>query len=121
MNALPELRESAVVAVESSGFEGTVICCAYAPAPNQDLSTKRLRALLCERLPQYMVPVRWSRYDELPKNQNGKTDRASLKLAFQTLEHGRRSAPARVNGGGSESRQPRQRRASVTTLREVNH
>jgi amino acid adenylation domain-containing protein len=116
LNALPELRESAVVAIESGGFEGTVICCAYAPAPNQDLSTKRLRTLLCERLPQYMIPVRWSRYDELPKNQNGKTDRARIKLGFQTLEHARGSAPARVNGGVSEIRRARQRRAGVSTL-----
>jgi amino acid adenylation domain-containing protein len=95
LNALPELRESAVVAIDSTGFEGTLICCAYAPAPNQDVSAKRLRTLLAERVPQYMIPARWSRCDELPKNHNGKTDRASLKLQFQTLEQVRVSAPAR--------------------------
>jgi amino acid adenylation domain-containing protein len=121
LNALPELRESAVVAIESVGFEGTLICCAYAPAPNQDVPTKRLRALLAERVPQYMIPARWSRYDELPKNQNGKTDRASLKLQFQTLEQARGSATAHATGGVTEIRRPRQRRAGVAAqAREVN-
>ena len=121
LNALPELRESAVVAIASGGFEGTLICCAYAPAPNHDLATKRLRALLAERLPQYMIPVRWSRYDELPKNHNGKTDRATLKAAFETLEHTRGAAPARVNND-AEIQRPRQRRTGAVTLaREVNH
>ena len=121
LNALPELRESAVVAIASGGFEGTLICCAYAPAPNQELSAKQLRTLLCERLPQYMIPVRWSRYDELPKNQNGKTDRANLKLKFETLEQAHGSATTRANGG-AETRQPRQRRVGVAThVGEVNH
>ncbi|HJR68885.1 MAG TPA: amino acid adenylation domain-containing protein [Gammaproteobacteria bacterium] len=121
LNALPEVRESAVVAIASGGFEGTLICCAYSPAPNQDLSTKRLRTLLCERLPQYMVPVRWSRYDELPKNHNGKTDRASIKLKFETLEDAHGSAAPRVKGSVTEIRRPGQRRADVAThAREVN-
>ena len=33
LNALGILRECAVVAVGTSGFEGKVICCAYVPAP----------------------------------------------------------------------------------------
>jgi amino acid adenylation domain-containing protein len=121
LNALPELRESAVVAIESGGFEGTLICCAYAPAPDTDLPTKRLRTLLCERLPQYMIPTRWSRYDVLPKNQNGKTDRANIKQAFEALEHAQGSVPARTNGAGHAKQRPRPRRARVTTLAgEVN-
>jgi acyl-coenzyme A synthetase/AMP-(fatty) acid ligase len=79
--------------VQSEGFEGWVICCAYAPALREDdVSPDALRKALGEFLPGYMMPMRWLRYDALPKNANGKIDRPRLKTAF--LEGQSPSAPA---------------------------
>lgn len=81
--ALGCLDECAVVAIPTSGFAGTEICCAYAPAAGAEVTPVRLRALLTERLPRYMLPTRYLRLDRLPKNANGKIDRRLLKERFQ--------------------------------------
>lgn len=87
LNSLPGLRESAVVAIPSEGFEGWLICCAYAPAPDNGVSSPEgVRRGLAERLPGYMLPARWMRYDVLPKNDNGKIDRPRLKEGFVIAE-----------------------------------
>jgi acyl-coenzyme A synthetase/AMP-(fatty) acid ligase len=86
LHSLPGLRESAVVAIQSEGFEGWLICCAYVPAPDNGVSTKSLRKDLAALVPGYMLPARWMRYDVLPKNDNGKIDRPQLKNAFLYAE-----------------------------------
>jgi amino acid adenylation domain-containing protein len=78
------LAESAVVAVESDGFEGTAICCAYAPLAGVDVAPPSLRTQLTAVLPTYMLPVRWLALDALPKNVNGKIDRSALRQRFVT-------------------------------------
>ena len=85
LNSLPGLRESAVVAIRSEGFEGWLICCAYAPA-NGEVSTESLRRSLAQLVPGYMLPARWARYDSLPKNESGKYDRPRLKEDFLASE-----------------------------------
>ena len=90
LNALPELRESAVVAVQSAGFEGWAICCAYVPARGHSLAPQHLRQRLARVLPHYMLPGRWMRCDALPRNGNGKTDRPALRRRF--LEANRASS-----------------------------
>ena len=82
LNSLSGLQESAVVAVQSEGFEGWLVCCAYVPAPGCDVSPARLRERLARLLPGYMLPARWMRFGVLPKNANGKIDRPKLKSAF---------------------------------------
>ena len=86
LHALPSLRESAAVAIQSTGFEGWTICCAYVPDPDNGPSLERLRRELSALLPSYMLPVRWMRYDVLPKNDSGKIDRPALKNAFARTE-----------------------------------
>ncbi len=86
LHSLPGLRESAVVAIQSEGFEGWLICCAYAPVPESAVSTKSLRKDLAGLVPAYMLPARWMRYDALPKNDNGKIDRPRLKKTFLDAE-----------------------------------
>lgn len=76
------LRECAVVAVASDGFEGTVICCAYVPAPGAPVTPAALRRKVSGLLPPYMLPARWMAFDSFPKNATGKTDRRRLKEAF---------------------------------------
>jgi amino acid adenylation domain-containing protein len=86
LHSLPGLREGAIVAIRSEGFEGWQICCAYAPEPEDGVSPEALRKHLAELLPAYMLPTRWLRYDVLPKNPNGKFDRPRLKEAFLRAE-----------------------------------
>jgi amino acid adenylation domain-containing protein len=103
LHLLPGLRESAVVAIQSEGFEGWTICCAYVPAPGHDASAESVRKGLAASLPGYMLPSRWARYDSLPKNANGKIDRPRLKNAFLTEradEPGTETLPT----GGSSAR-----------------
>jgi acyl-coenzyme A synthetase/AMP-(fatty) acid ligase len=86
LHALPELRESAVVALPSAGFEGALLCCAYAPTPGHGVSPQMLRARLAAVLPGYMLPARWLRSEALPKNESGKVDRVALRAAFRDGE-----------------------------------
>jgi acyl-coenzyme A synthetase/AMP-(fatty) acid ligase len=80
LNAIAVLRECAVVGLDTGGFEGTAICCAYsAGGPIEPIE---LRKRLQEALPTYMLPTRWMAMDELPKNVNGKIDRRALRERF---------------------------------------
>lgn len=80
--ALSSLQECAVVAIATDGFEGTVICCAYVPAPGASVSPAGLRKELAKALPGPMLPSRWQAYERLPRNANGKYDRRALQEAF---------------------------------------
>jgi amino acid adenylation domain-containing protein len=100
LHALPDLRESAVVAIQSEGFEGWLICCAYVPASGNGVSSPEgVRRGLAERLPGYMLPARWMRYDVLPKNENGKIDRPRLRDGFLSAE----SVPAKAQAPSPEN------------------
>jgi amino acid adenylation domain-containing protein len=85
LHALTSLKESAVVAINTDGFEGATICCAYVPTPNADVTPVTLRKELAQNLPSYMLPSRWMAFDVLPKNANGKIDQCQLRRDFQDL------------------------------------
>ncbi|MGO9891640.1 MAG: amino acid adenylation domain-containing protein [Solirubrobacteraceae bacterium] len=82
LTAVAGVAECAVVGAPSDGFEGTAICCAWAPLPGVELDPLQLRQALAEALPSYMLPTRWQALDELPKNVNGKIDRLRLREMF---------------------------------------
>jgi len=82
VNAVPGVRECAVVGVETGGFEGTTICCAFSVLDGARLAPPDLRRHLAAMLPPYMVPARWSELVTLPKNVNGKIDRKDLRDRF---------------------------------------
>ncbi|PYO06468.1 MAG: D-alanine--poly(phosphoribitol) ligase [Candidatus Rokuibacteriota bacterium] len=82
LNALPDVGECAVVAVQTDGFEGAVVCCAYVPASGADGSPLAVRQALSAALPTYMLPARWRVLDRLPRNANGKIDRRHVTEAF---------------------------------------
>jgi non-ribosomal peptide synthetase component F len=82
LNAFECLRESAVVGVETGGFEGTLICCAYATNSDEDVTPAYLRKQLSALVPRYMLPSRWQCYDQLAKNANGKIDKRKIREAF---------------------------------------
>ena len=82
LNALDSLRECAVVGVETGGFEGTAICCAYAASNGNGPEPAGIRKELAAVLPSYMLPSRWMTMERLPKNVNGKIDRRQLRELF---------------------------------------
>jgi amino acid adenylation domain-containing protein len=86
LSSLPCLQESAVVAIESSGFESSLICSAYVLQPGSQFTHAGLRKELLNHIPAYMIPVRWMACDTLPKNANGKIDRPKLKELFLRAE-----------------------------------
>src|SRR5437016_8824908 len=86
LNALPGLRECAVVAVRTEGFEGWMICCAYVTARGANIPPSGLRQSLASAVPAYMLPARWMHCDALPRNANGKADRPELRRRFLTAE-----------------------------------
>jgi amino acid adenylation domain-containing protein len=82
VNAVQSVRECAVVAVETGGFEGATICCAYSTLDQGPLSPLTVREGISQLLPPYMLPARWRQLDALPKNVNGKIDRKALRDDF---------------------------------------
>jgi amino acid adenylation domain-containing protein len=85
---LKELREAAVVALPSEGFEGTAICCAYVPQPGITVTPLILRRELSKLLPAYMLPSRWRAHEALPRNANGKIDRRRIKEEWGMMDAG---------------------------------
>jgi amino acid adenylation domain-containing protein len=79
---LQALKESAVVGVQSGGFEGTAICCAFVLVDGSEIEAPDLRRELGRRIPAYMLPSHWLCLDVLPKNANGKIDRPKLRELF---------------------------------------
>jgi amino acid adenylation domain-containing protein len=83
LNEIDSVRECAVVGVDTGGFEGTAICCAYAPVKGLPAGHIYLRRELSKVLPLYMLPSRWQELGALPKNVNGKIDRRAIREQFQ--------------------------------------
>lgn len=82
LNTVEEIRESAVVAIDTAGFEGKLICCAFSLREEMELATTELRTRLAELVPSYMLPSRWLFLVHLPLNANGKIDRPTLRERF---------------------------------------
>lgn len=82
LNSEPSLAEAAVVAVDSAGFEGQLICCAYVAQGSMNLEPSEIGRQLRLQLPSYMVPAQWEKMDRLPRNPNGKVDRNLLRDLF---------------------------------------
>lgn len=87
LNNLSFLKETAVVAVHSNGFESKNICCAYSPFPDAEVTPAILRGEMSKYLPSYMLPSRWMAFDRLPHNSSGKIDRRQIRELFQKENH----------------------------------
>jgi amino acid adenylation domain-containing protein len=83
LSAIVEVRECAVVGVDTGEFGGTEICSAYASVAGRTVERAYLRGELSKVLPSYMLPTHWRRFDRLPKNVNGKIDRRAIRELFQ--------------------------------------
>jgi len=83
LNAIEWLEESAVVAIDTGGFENKAICCAWVAAKDPDVSVAQIKARLADAVPKYMVPKHWVDMQRLPRNANGKIHRPLLRKWFQ--------------------------------------
>jgi acyl-coenzyme A synthetase/AMP-(fatty) acid ligase len=102
VHAVSGVRECAVSAIETGGFEGAVLCCAYSATPGSELEPNALRRELAKALPPYMLPVRWKSLGRLPRNGNGKIDRKALREAFLLDAAGGRAASDRRGGRAAD-------------------
>lgn len=108
VNALPELKQCAVVAVPTDGFETNMICCAYVPQDHQQVIPSNLRVKLGSVLPPYMLPSQWLAFPHLPMNGNGKIDRRKLQQLFSDELRNRNSKSAEsTNGNGGRRDTPK--------------
>lgn len=82
LHALQIIEDAGVVAVETDGFEGKRIGCAFVATRNEDCEPSDVRRRLSEVLPSYMLPSEWRRTSELPRNKNGKIDRPAIERWF---------------------------------------
>jgi amino acid adenylation domain-containing protein len=87
LNSMGKLQECAVVAIPTDNFGGYMICAAYVVRSGEDATLGELREHLKKLVPNYMMPARWTAYEGLPKNANGKIDRPRLKEAFARNEN----------------------------------
>ncbi|WP_456017385.1 non-ribosomal peptide synthase/polyketide synthase, partial [Pseudomonas fluorescens] len=76
LQALPQVREAAVIAQPSA--VGMQLVAYVVPAHGHTLDAQALAATLRQSLPDYMVPGHWLVLDALPLNNNGKLDRRAL-------------------------------------------
>jgi amino acid adenylation domain-containing protein len=99
LNTLKELKECAVVALPTDGFEGNLIACAYVLQDQSQISESEISNRLSKALPPYMLPSRWMRFTQLPKNASGKIDRPEIAKAFAPTDKTKSS----VKGGSALS------------------
>jgi D-alanine--poly(phosphoribitol) ligase subunit 1 len=92
-NSLPEVKESAVIYQKLSEGLGQIV--AFVSTGSAATSTQLL-AMISNILPPYMVPRRLIVVDLLPKNANGKIDRAALQEFAKSAPE---SSPADTNTG----------------------
>jgi len=86
LNSMDKLQECAVVAIPTDNFGGYMICAAYVVRAGEQATLADLREHLKKLVPSYMIPARWTAYEALPKNANGKIDRPRLKEGFARNE-----------------------------------
>lgn len=79
-NALSQhagLDEFAVVAVPDEKY-GNRLYCHYAPLKNHAANEDEVKEFLAQKVPEYMLPYQFKKWDTLPKTSSGKIDRITL-------------------------------------------
>ena len=85
LDLLPGLSEFAVVVIESVSFGSMEICCTASIIEGHcEIDANWIRARLLELLPRYMLPTRFKFLKRLPRNANGKIDRAAITEMFRS-------------------------------------
>jgi amino acid adenylation domain-containing protein len=88
INAVAGVKECGVVGLDTGGFEGVTICCAYSTLDGIELTPLALRKEVSRLLPAYMLPARWEVLAALPTNVNGKIDRKAIRERFAAETEG---------------------------------
>lgn len=73
----PDVQQAVVVVYEAAPQVRQLIA-TYQPHGGKDVSESALQTLLKERLPDYMWPSRYLRFDSFPLTETGKPDRRQL-------------------------------------------
>jgi acyl-coenzyme A synthetase/AMP-(fatty) acid ligase len=82
VNAVPEIVESAVLALAIDGSDDVTICCAYVPVAGSRPQPASIGAAMSRLVPGELIPERWLCLKEFPVDANGKIDRHRLRDAF---------------------------------------
>jgi amino acid adenylation domain-containing protein len=115
LHDLPDVKECAVVALPTDGFETNLICCAYV-GRDPNVTPPGIRGQLSRVLPSYMVPSHWMALPQLPNNGNGKIDRRKVQELFAVELQAGRVVAQRLDGtsdNSSESAESLRRAAST--------
>jgi amino acid adenylation domain-containing protein len=96
----PQVAACAVIARDSGA--GAELIAYVAPPAAQAPPARALREHLAERLPEYMIPARFIRLEELPLNSSGKVDRNALPAP--ELAESLDDTPYRAPSGPAEER-----------------
>jgi acyl-coenzyme A synthetase/AMP-(fatty) acid ligase len=117
LNTFEELKECAVISIPTEGFETNLICCAFVAQDEVPLNAPEIRNKLGTLLPAYMLPSRWMKFEQLPKNANGKTDRRKLQSLFaEEIAPSAGLKPKETDESSSDAgRQPRVRAMGKST------
>ena len=83
LSLIPEIEACCEMFVNTDGGSPWIVAFvkmeAGTPGESELVFRKRLKLALSAKLPDYMIPKRFVRLNEMPMNQNGKMDRLALK------------------------------------------
>jgi amino acid adenylation domain-containing protein len=80
----PSIKD--VVVVGYARRDGDKYLCAYV-VPTQEITSNEMKEFLSAHLPDYMIPSLFLTIGELPRNPNGKVDRAALPAPDAAMHH----------------------------------
>lgn len=115
LHDLPELKECAVVALPTDGFETSLICCAYV-GRDKSVTPPSIRGQLNRVLPPYMVPSHWMVLEQLPNNGNGKIDRRKVQELFAIEVQTSRAAEQRLDRDAARSAESAETLAAADSI-----
>ncbi|MCQ2175516.1 MAG: AMP-binding protein [Bacteroidales bacterium] len=78
MKRMPGITGAIVQGVDNG--RGSKYLCGYYTSDGTEIASEEIIRFLNERLPRYMVPLRYIHLDKFPINANGKIDRKNLPL-----------------------------------------
>jgi acyl-CoA synthetase (AMP-forming)/AMP-acid ligase II len=84
LGALDGVAEAAVVGVPDDVLQERVVACVV-ERPGHTFVAEQARADLRERIADYAVPDQFLVVEALPRNANGKVDRAQVRAAFEEV------------------------------------
>eukprot|EP00833_Pecoramyces_ruminatium_P016177 jgi/Orpsp1_1/1190209/evm.model.d7180000077432.1 len=75
---MPEIKQSVVIDRKKENGEKYLVCYYISGKEGKEISNKRIREYLGEKLPRYMVPNYYIRINEIPLSSTGKLNRRAL-------------------------------------------